>query len=73
MLEWLLIFIVLWISISIITIATSWYFAETIRPFFPKWWKRYVADDEPQFSEDSLEPRVSDETPRKWSERWQDP
>ncbi len=48
--HWLLNFVVIWLSISIFVVATSWYIAKTIAPLYPNWWKRVVVDFEPDFS-----------------------
>lgn len=48
MLEWLLIFVIIWLCLSVIIIATSWYMAETLQPFIPNWWKRVIVDDQPE-------------------------
>jgi len=39
--------IVIWLSIDILIIATGWYAVTTIKPYFPNWWKRTIADVEP--------------------------
>jgi hypothetical protein len=48
MLEWLLMFAIIWLCLSVIIIATGWYMAESLQSFFPNWWKRVIADDEPE-------------------------
>ena len=45
--SWLLQLIVIWLSIDILIIATGWYAVTTIKPYFPIWWKRTIADMEP--------------------------
>ncbi len=47
--NWLLNFVVIWLSISLFVVATSWYTAKTIAPRCPNWWKRVVVDFEPDF------------------------
>ena len=49
MMEWLLSFSVIWLSIDIIVIATGWYLVSTIKPRCPEWWRRVVVDEEPKF------------------------
>lgn len=46
MLDWLLDFSVVWLSIDIIIMATGWYLATTIKPRYPNWWKRVIVDDD---------------------------
>ena len=41
-----------WLSLSAVIMATSWYFATTVRHYCPEWWRRVVVDDiddEPEF------------------------
>lgn len=45
--NWLLEIITIWISLDIVLVATGWYAATTIKPIFPNWWKRVIADFEP--------------------------
>jgi hypothetical protein len=49
MLEWLLKFLVIWLSIDIIIIATVWYCNSTLKPFCPDWWRRVIVDDSLDF------------------------
>ena len=49
MLEWLLNFSIMWISVDIVIFATVWYLATTIKPRYPNWWKRIIADNDPNF------------------------
>ena len=64
MLECFLIFVVVWLCASVVVIATSWYMAETIQPFFPNWWRRVIADDDPDEDEAVLG-RPADSLPDK--------
>lgn len=50
MLEWLLKFAVIWISIDAVVMATGWYMTTTIRPLFPNWWRQVVVDEDPEFN-----------------------
>ena len=49
--SWLLQLIVIWLSIDILVIITGWYAVTTIKPYFPNWWKRTIADVEPEMVE----------------------
>lgn len=46
--DWLLKFVVIWLSIDILTIATAWYAVTVIKPHCPNWWKQVIADYEPK-------------------------
>jgi len=35
---------VIWLSIDIVTIATGWYAVTVIKPRWPAWWRRVVAN-----------------------------
>ncbi len=52
--SWSLQLIVIWLSLDILIIATGWYAVTTLKPYFPNWWKRTIADVEPEIVE-SLE------------------
>ena len=53
---WWLQFIVVWLCIDVVVIATSWYAVTTIKRYFPNWWARVIAYEvEPDFD---LEPEV---------------
>jgi hypothetical protein len=52
---WFLQLIVIWLSIDILVIATGWYAVTTIKPYFPNWWKRTIADIEPEIIVETLE------------------
>jgi len=43
--DWLFKFIIIWLSLDIVIIATGWYFVYTIRPVFPDWWRRVIVDE----------------------------
>jgi len=45
--DWLLKFVVLWLSIDVVIIATAWYAATLIKPQWPNWWRRVVVDEDP--------------------------
>jgi len=49
--SWLLQLIVIGLSIEILIMATGWYAVTTIKPYFPNWWKRTIADVEPEMVE----------------------
>ncbi len=48
---WWLQLIIIWLSIDIVVIATGWYGVTTIKPKFPNWWKRVIADVEPDYAD----------------------
>lgn len=60
--SWLLQLIVIWLSLDILIIATGWYAVTTLKPYFPNWWKRTIADVEPDAN---IEPEIVEtlETP----------
>jgi hypothetical protein len=45
--DWLLKFLLIWLSIDVVIIATGWYAVTVIKPYFPNWWRRAVVDDAP--------------------------
>ncbi len=47
--DWLLKFIVIWLSFDIIVLATVWYAVATIKPRFPGWWQRVIVADDPEY------------------------
>ena len=47
--EWLLKLVVLWLCIDTLIVATAWYAVVAIKPCFPNWWRRVVADEMPDF------------------------
>ncbi len=44
----LLKFLIIWFSIDVVVIATGYYAANVIKPRFPDWWRRVIADAEPE-------------------------
>lgn len=62
---WLLEFLIIWISLDIIILATYWYLVNTVKPLCSNWWNRNIVfevdahfDLEPelQVSEPGFEP-----------------
>jgi uncharacterized protein involved in cysteine biosynthesis len=56
--SWWLEFIVIWLSVDIVIIATGWFTVSTIKTFFPNWWERVVAsevDTDLEFETDEIE------------------
>ena len=49
MMESVLDFIILWLSLDVIIVATGWYMVTTIKPRCPNWWRRTIADDDPTY------------------------
>ena len=47
--DWLLKFMAIWLSLDILIVATAWYGIATIKPLYPNWWRRVIADDDPEF------------------------
>ena len=47
---WWLQFLLIWLSVDIVVIATGWYSVTTLKPNFPNWWKRVIADMEPNYA-----------------------
>ena len=45
--NWLVKLVVIWMSIDILMLATSWYGVTVIKPRYPDWWKRVIVDHEP--------------------------
>jgi hypothetical protein len=45
----LLEFLVIWFSFDIVVFATGWYTIKTIKPSFPNWWRKHIADYGPKF------------------------
>ena len=53
---WWLKFVVIWLSIDIVVLATAWYAVNTLKQYFPDWWERVIACEvEPDFD---LEPEI---------------
>jgi len=46
-LEWLVIFIVIWLCLDVIIVIVIWAFVALIRPLCPNWWRRVIADKDP--------------------------
>jgi hypothetical protein len=44
--NWLLKFLVIWLSFDIAVIATGWYAEHTIKVQFPNWWRKVICNDE---------------------------
>ncbi len=40
----LLNFVIIWLSISALVIATSWFAVKTIPRYWPDWWERHIVD-----------------------------
>ncbi len=45
--QWLVNFAVVWFCLSVLIIATGWYFGSIIRDNWPDWWHRVVMDRDP--------------------------
>jgi len=41
--------VTVWLATDVAIIATIIYGVTTIRPAFPDWWRRNVADDDPNY------------------------
>ena len=50
-LQWILIFMLVWLILDVMIIVTIWGFTKTVKPRFPDWWRRNISDEAP--SEDS--------------------
>lgn len=44
---WVLYFIVLWLSASVVILATGWYAAASLKQLWPEWWRQVVVDVDP--------------------------
>ncbi len=44
---WLLAFILAWLCLDVLIIIAIWLFTALIRPRFPNWWRRIIADRDP--------------------------
>jgi hypothetical protein len=44
---WFLKFLIVWLSFDVVVIASALYLVRVIKPKFPNWWRRVVADDRP--------------------------
>jgi hypothetical protein len=45
----MLYFIVIWISVSAVILATSWYASTVLKQYWPEWWQRVVVDMDPAY------------------------
>lgn len=66
---WLLKFLITWLSIDVVVIATGWYANNVVRVYFPNWWKRVICDDQPD-TRPELEP-VAQPVPTMPSQKFQ--
>lgn len=41
--------LIFWLVLNIVTLATLWFFASTINPLFPNWYKRHICDADPEY------------------------
>lgn len=55
--EWLLKFVILWLSCDIVIIATCWFAVSTIKAHCPNWWENHIAAPYPKGISTSLERR----------------
>ncbi len=53
--NWLLNFLITWLSIDVVLIATGWYANKVVRAYFPNWWKQVIWDDPPDTSSELAE------------------
>lgn len=42
---------IIWLSLSIVLLATCWYFGLTLSTLFPIWWKDNVVDYDPYYQQ----------------------
>ena len=42
-------FLVIWVAIDIVIIASGWYLVNVVKPRYPGWWRRMVVDEEPAY------------------------
>jgi hypothetical protein len=42
---WLLKLGLVWLSLDVLIIATGWYLVKAVKPNFPHWWQRVIADE----------------------------
>lgn len=47
--DWLLKFVVLWLSFDVAIIATAWYATTVIKPQWSNWWRRVIVDADPTY------------------------
>jgi hypothetical protein len=48
--DWLLKLIVIWLSVDVLIMATSWYAVTTIKPHFPNLWRLVIAVNDPNLN-----------------------
>lgn len=53
---WVSKLILIWLSFDVVVIATGWYLTTTIRPYYPRWWRRVIADEWSDWAELPFEP-----------------
>ena len=41
--SWWLKFIIIWLNIDLVILATSWYAVYTLKRYFPRWWEKVIA------------------------------
>ena len=46
---WFMNLIIIWLALDLIILATIWYGYNTLRIYFPRWWKRSICDELPYF------------------------
>jgi hypothetical protein len=44
---WFLYFSVVWVSASVVILATGWYVSTILKVYCPGWWRRVVVDFDP--------------------------
>jgi hypothetical protein len=49
--EWWLEFIIMWLCLDLIILMVIWSGIRVIKPRYPYWWKRVIADDDPNCSD----------------------
>ena len=46
---WVLYIMVVWVSVSVVILATCWYAGAVLKQFWPEWWQQVVVDTDPDF------------------------
>lgn len=46
-LEWIFFFVLAWLCLDVIIVVTIWIFTTIVKPRFPDWWRRIIADRDP--------------------------
>jgi hypothetical protein len=46
---WVLYVMVVWVSASVVIVATGWYAAAVLKQLWPEWWQQVVVDMDPYF------------------------